>query len=329
MPVVSLPSRRHAIATAFALSAALPARTALFAQTSELIRIGAGPDDPSVPLLYAEKAGLFAKAGLNVQIVKLAGAAAVAAALSGGSLELGKGAPITVVSAIAKGLPFSVLGSAGYYTLGTMQVGLVVPVNSDIHTAKDLNGKLLAGVTLQDQNVVSTMAWVDQNGGDSSTLHYVEIPASASVAAMEQGRIAASAIYEPQLTTALVSGKVRVVADTYAAVAKRWPIAVLFGNTKWINDHHEAVTKLLNVVAESNAYVAAHEVEMGPLQAEYGGVVDPVIFAKMHHATRDVTIEPSDLQPVLDVAFKYKLFANPLKAADLISPYALRRVPGK
>jgi ABC-type nitrate/sulfonate/bicarbonate transport system substrate-binding protein len=222
-------------------------------------------------------------------------------------------------------LPFTIIGAAGFYTKGTPQVGLVVLKDSPIKTAKDLDGKTLAGISLQDQNVVSTLAWVDKNGGDSSSLHYVEIPASASVAAMEQGRVVASAIYEPVLTAAMESGKVRVLADTYEAIGNHWPVAVLFGPTAWITAHRDEVRRFLDVSDQANAYVARHESEMGPLEAQYGGVVDPALFAKMHHATRGVAIEPSDLQPVLDVALKYKLIAQPLRAQDLICSCALRR----
>jgi NitT/TauT family transport system substrate-binding protein len=321
----SLPvlTRRLAGALVLAFAFALPAST--FAQTPPLIRVGAGPDDPSIPLLYAVQSGMYAKAGLNVEIVRLSGAAAVAAALAGGSLELGKGAPMTIVPAIAKGLPFTIIGSSGFYTLGTPQVGLVVLKDSPIKTAKDLNGKTLAGISLQDQNVLSTLAWMDKNGGDSSSLHYVEIPASASLAAMEQGRIVGSALYEPVLTSAIESGKVRVLADTYEAVGNHWPVAVLFGATKWIDEHRDAVRRFLTVTQEANLYVTAHEADMQPLQAQYGGVIDPALFSKMHHATRGVPIEPSDLQPVLDVLLKYKAIASPLKASDIICTCALRR----
>jgi len=323
MPDFTTVARRLAVALALALAIVLPATTS--AQSGPPIRIGAGPDDPSVPLLYAAQNGMYAKAGLNVEIVRLAGAAAVAAALAGGSLELGKGAPVTVVQAIAKGLPFTIIGSAGSYTMGSMQVGLVVLKDSPIKTAKDLNGKTLAGISLQDQNVVSTLAWMDKNGGDSSSLKYVEIPASASLAAMEQGRVIGSALYEPVLTSAIESGKVRVLADTYEAIGNHWPVAVLFGPTKWIDAHRDEVRRFLNATQEANLYVAQHEADMGPLEAQYGGVVDPALFGKMHHATRGVPMDPGDLQPVLDVLLKYKLIAQPMKAQDIICSCALRR----
>src|SRR6202034_2724162 len=78
-------------------SMALPA--AITAQAPEHITVGASTDDLVRPLLYAVDAGLFKKAGLDVEIVKLANGAAVAAAVAGGSLDLGKGSALTPVQA--------------------------------------------------------------------------------------------------------------------------------------------------------------------------------------------------------------------------------------
>src|SRR5215469_983256 len=94
---------------ALALAALLPAST-IAQTTGPLIRVGAGPDDQSTPLIYAAQAGLFAKAGLNVELQKLAGAAVIGAALAGGSLEIGKASTMSVVTAYAKGLPFTIIG---------------------------------------------------------------------------------------------------------------------------------------------------------------------------------------------------------------------------
>ena len=57
-------------------TAALLCAVGASAPSSPLIRVGTGPDDQSVPLLYADKAGLYKKYGLNVEIVKIPGAAA-------------------------------------------------------------------------------------------------------------------------------------------------------------------------------------------------------------------------------------------------------------
>lgn len=291
---------------------------------SPLIRVGAGPDDPSAPLVYAAHEGLFAKAGLNVELERLAGATAVAAAISGGSLEIGKGATLSVVTAIAKGLPFTIIGNMSTYRSTKPDIALIVLKNSPINSAKDLVGKTLAAVSLQDQNSVATFAWLAQQGVDWSTLKYTEIPASAALPAMEQDRIVGSTVYEPVLSADLATNKVKIIGYPYDAIGKRFSDAVLFANPKWIGANRDVVARFLQVVESASSYVKAHESEVAPMSAEFGGV-DPAKITAIHHTGRGVKIAPADIQPVIDAALKYKAISKTLDAKDLICDCALRK----
>ncbi len=65
-----LRSRRFA-ALSLALVALLVTSPPATAQ-APLVRISTGPNDQALPLVYADKGGLFAKAGLNVEISRRA-----------------------------------------------------------------------------------------------------------------------------------------------------------------------------------------------------------------------------------------------------------------
>jgi NitT/TauT family transport system substrate-binding protein len=294
------------------------------AQTAETIRVGGGADDGSLPIIYAAKAGLYKKYGLNVEIVKLRGASAVAAALAGNSLEIGKGGTGSVVTAIAKGLPFTVIGSLGFYNGAHPDVGLVVAADAPVKTPKDLEGKTLATVTLQDQNSIFTFAWLDQHGVDRSRIKYVEIPASATLAAIEKGDVVGSTLYEPYFSQAIASGKVRVLGYSYDAVAKRFPDDLLFANASWAATHGDAINRFLMATQEASTYVGAHENESLKLMAEFTGV-DPATMGDFRHDERVVVLNPPDLQPVIDILVKYKVIAKPVSAAEIICSCALRR----
>jgi NitT/TauT family transport system substrate-binding protein len=289
-----------------------------------LIRIGAGPDDTSMPLIYAAGAGLFKKAGLNVELQKLAGAAVVAAALAGGALEIGKASALSVVTAHAKGLPFTVIGNIATYSSDSPDFGLIVMADSPIKTAQDLPGKTLAAVSLQDMSSIATQAWLAQQGVDASTLHYAEMPASATLAAMEQGRVVGSTIYEPMLSSAMATGKVRIIGYPYDALGKRVAGGLLIANTSWAADHRDLVNRFLRVMRDAGNYVASHEDDMAPYLAAYIGV-DPSTIVKSHHEGRGVVITPADLQPVIDAAAKFHVIAKSFPAAEMICSCALRR----
>lgn len=325
MHVFRISLRRLAAAAALALAVVLPASTTALAQSpAPLIRIGMGPDDPGLALVYASQAGYYTRAGLNVEIVKMPGAAAVAAALAGGSLEIGKAATMSIVTAYAKGLPFIVLGNIAMYNADHPDIALLVYAPLPIHTPKDLLGKIMGDISLTDQNAIATFAWLDQHGVDSSTMKYVEVPASAAVAAMEAGRISGSTIYEPNWTAAMATGKVRVLGYPYDAVAHHWSVAVLFSNTKGADEHRDAVGRFLRATADASAYLSAHESEGIPLSAQFSGI-DVSLLAKMHHSERIVAIDPADIQPIIELAAKYKVIPKSFNAQDMICTCALRR----
>jgi len=312
---------RAAIASAALITAGLPAATS--AQTpAPLIRIGAGPDDTSLPVIYAAGAGLFQKAGLNVELEKLAGAAVVAAALAGGSLEIGKASALSVVTAHAKGLPFTVIGAIATYDSTSPDFGLIVMADSPIKTAQDLPGKTLAAVSLQDMSTVATYAWLDQRGVDATSLHFLEMPAAATLAAMEQGRVAGSTIYEPMLSAAMSTGKVRIIGRPYDAIGKHFSGGLLIANVDWVKQNPDLVARFLHVMHDAGTYVAAHENDVMPMLAAYAGV-DPASIIKSNHEGRAVEISAADLQPVIDAAAKYHVIPKAFPASELICSCAL------
>jgi NitT/TauT family transport system substrate-binding protein len=284
---------------------------------SPLIRIGNAPDDAGRPLLYAVQAGLFKKAGLNVEVVKLTNGSAVAAAVAGGSLELGKGSALTAIQAHAKGVPFTVTTNLADYSDAAPDTAMLVRRDAALKTPKDLIGKTIGVNGLQDFNTLTVYAWLDQNGIEPSRVKFLEIPYSAAVAAMEQGRIDAAMALEPMYSSALASGKFRVFARPWNALGKRFSEAVLFGNSRWVAEHKDMIVRLNRVVREAEAYVASHESETAYLAARYGGF-DPNSLKDFHPPTRALALAPADLQPTIDAAAKYKLIAKAFPAQELI-----------
>jgi NitT/TauT family transport system substrate-binding protein len=290
----------------------------------DTIHIGASSDDIVRPLLYATDAGLFKKVGLDVQMVKLANGAAVAAAVAGGSLELGKGSALTPVLAYAKGIPFTAIANLGDYTSDLPQVAMLVKRDSPFTSTKDLAGKTIGMVGLQDQNALSVYTWLEAAGVDLTTVKFVEVGNSAGLAATETGRVDAFMAIEPALTNALAAGTVRIFGYPNTALGKRYSFGILFATTAWVAAHRDAVDKIVRVVRDAEAYVAAHEVETIPLAAAYAGL-DPATLQNVRPPYRTLTLTPGDLQSTIDAAAKYKLIPKAFPASEIICGCALQR----
>lgn len=319
------PRARRGAALIVAIAALLLCLPAARAQTAPTtLRLALGPVDVVTPLLYGVKGGVYAKYGLDVELVKLANGPGIAAAVAGGAVELAQAGTLAVVQAFVKGLPFTIIGNLATYTASNPDDALLVPVDSSIHGPHDLAGKTFATVSLEGMPTLGTYAWLAAQGIDYSTLKYVEMPASATLAAMEQNRVDGGVFYEPFYSAFLATGKVRVLAFPYDAVGRRFANAVLFANANWVSGHRDVVDRFLRASQEASLYVAAHEAESAQLIADFAGV-DPATVAKIHHEVRGVTISPADVQPVIDVAAKYKFIPQAFPARDVICPCALRK----
>ncbi len=314
---------RTALLSLAVLGIASPAQSD--AQTAfPLIRVGAGPSDEGAALFYASETGLFKKYGLNVEIERMNGGAVIAAALAGGSLEIGKGSTASVVTAYTRGLPFTAIGSIANYNPERPDTALLVAAASPIKTAKDLVGQTLGAVTLQDMGTIATFAWLAQRDVDWHSLKFVELPASAMLTTMLTNRIVAAPVYEPDLSAALASGKYRSLGYPLESISRHFAEALLFGEAGWVNTHRDQVERFLRALSEASAYVAAHENEVAPIVATFEGV-DASALTNTNHPSRGVGLTVSDVQPVIDTLAKYKVIAAPFDAQALICACAHRR----
>ncbi len=318
----SLPQRLAGVVALLLAIALVPAATPVFAQSLVTIRVGAGPDDQATPLLYAAKSGLYRQYGLDVQIVRLAGAAAVAAALAGGSLEVLKGSTLTIVTAIAKGVPFTIIGNLSYYSADRPDIGMLVLANSNIKTAADLVGKTVSSVSPRGPQHDRDHGVARCVGVDRSKVKFVELPQSAVLAGMEQGRIDASSTFEPYLSSYLASGKVRIIGYPHDFISKKYTNAVLFTTSKWADEHADAVHRFLVASEAASTYIAAHDSVSSELITEFAGI-DPTMIGNIRHARRGIALNPATIQPVVDAAAKYDIIPKAISVKDMICSCAL------
>jgi NitT/TauT family transport system substrate-binding protein len=281
------------------------------------LRLASSPADDTMPVLYAQQAGAFRRAGLDVQLSRAASGSAVAAAVAGGSVDIGKSSIVSILTAHAKGLPFVWIAPASMYNPASPDGGLIVAANSPIKTGRDLNGKIVAVPALGDLNTVATRAWVDQNGGDSKSIAFVEVPVAAQAAALDEGRIAAGGIINPFLGQALASGKARFLAPFYSAIANKFMLSGWFTTADFAAKHRDAIASYQRIIDAASTYANAHHAETAPLLATWSGIT---LDAALHspRMTMGTRIAAEDIQPVIDLLAKYAVIPKAFDAHEMI-----------
>jgi NitT/TauT family transport system substrate-binding protein len=308
--------RVAATVAAFALLAVLAPSHGAQAQGMLTIHVGGVATDDFTPVVYAVSKGLYAKAGLDVQIVPTSSGTLATTAVVAGSYEMGKGSGIASMVAHLKGLPLYVIANSSIWDPKVPFNQLLVAADSPIKTGADLNGKTIGVPALNDLNTLVVSAWVDQNGGNSKTLRFVEIPNSLASAALEAHRIDADALQAPANYLALATGKFRAIAEPYSAISNHFVFGVFFANKDWADAHQEAVRSWVRITYAAARYTNTHPRETEKLMAAFTKV--PLeTFVKLPRVQGATTSDPTLLQPFIDAAAKYGQISQVFPANDL------------
>lgn len=304
--------KRIAFLSAFAATAAAPYVAS--AQTNQL-RIGSSFSDSFGVPFYAKDAGIFARAGFDLQVFPMSNAGAVAAALAGGALELGLGDFVSSTNAIAKGLPIQLVAGCGLYLSSAPTSFECVPKESPIRTARDLQGKSTTVPTLVGLTTAAVKEWLTKNGVDVDTVRIVELPTSTAAPTMLRGTTDSGLVAEPFYTP--YKDRLRVIGLPYDAIAKEFLVSAWFASKAWIEADRERARRAVAAIYETNRWANAHQDQT--LQIFADTVKQSVDSLRGMVRTQYATsLVPSQVEPVIAVAQQFNLIDKGIDASKLI-----------
>ncbi len=154
------------------------------AQQLQKVRLIGVHADDITPVYYALSKGMYQKVGLDIEMVAASSGTAATTAVVSGTYELGKGSVIASLLAHIRNLPLVYVANGVVWDTKAPVSVAVVAADSNIKNAGDLAGKIASAAALNDIVTLSIDAWADKNGGDSSSLKWVEIPNSVEAEAV-------------------------------------------------------------------------------------------------------------------------------------------------
>jgi NitT/TauT family transport system substrate-binding protein len=235
----------------------------------------------------------------------------------GSSYQFGKSSTPPLIAAFSKGLPFTIVMPAGVYDARAPIATLLAKSDAPIATAADLNGKTIAVGALNDIHSLSFLAWMEKNGGDITSIKFVEIPISEIPIAIAQGRVVAGSVNEPVLSAALADTKLKAVAHHFDAIAPRFMYTAWFTTKTYAAANPAVVRNVVDVLKKSATYCNAHHAQTIDLIAKFTAL-EPAQVAKMTRVEQGTAIDPKLVQPVIDAMLKYKTLAQPVDARDMM-----------
>jgi len=305
--------------------AATAAPRAASAQATPRLKLIGLPIDGFTPCMYAIRNGIFAKYGVTVEPTFIRSGAAAAAAVIGGTADIGFFNIITTINARAKNVPVQVLAPGPLISAQSFGSSVVLVFkDSPIRTAADLNGKVVGGSALGDLGVVATKAWIDKSGGNSRTVRFVETTPDTAVQMLSEGRISAAIINEPSASQAVAGGEVRLLTSPLLAIAPSYLAAIYGVMAPPADKQPDAMRRFSEAIREASAYTNSHLHELVEFVASFTGATPETVAHSVRNLYAEYA-EPSQIQPVIDALGSYGVIAATFPATTLISPYAFRR----
>jgi NitT/TauT family transport system substrate-binding protein len=272
---------------------------------------------------YAKEAGAFAKAGFDLDTISLNNAGAVAAAIGGGTLELGMGDLVSGINAINAGVPIVLVAGGGLYNERTDGASTILAVAADslIRTPKDLIGKSIGVPTIVGLATACLRAWLPAHGVDESSVHLVEIPQSTTLPALQRGTMDAGLLSEPFVTFG--KGQVRAVGSPFDAAAnlaanKQFCVSVWYASKPWFEADPARARVAVAAIYDTARWANAHRDNTFAILVR-DGKLDAVKAQGMQRTTYATSLTPALIQPVITIATQNKLFTKPVDAAAVIT----------
>jgi NitT/TauT family transport system substrate-binding protein len=299
-----------------AAAASFPLR----ARAADAVRFATIPIDTGAQVYFAEGQHMFAKAGLDAHVQSIPNGAAITAAVTGGSLDVGFSNILSLALAHERGIPITLIAPAGLYLTKAPTSVLMVPKDSAAKDGRALNGKTIAVNGLKNITQLAVMAWMDKNGGDSKTASFVEMSFADMPLALSSHRVEAALIAEPVVTEAKNAG--RLLGKAYDAIAPDFLIAGWFASQSWVAAHPDLVKKIVRVIHESAVWANKNNAASAEILA---GVtkIDPATLRTMVRSVYAERLEPAQIQPLIDLAARYGLLKAAFPAQDLIDRSAM------
>ena len=235
-------------AGALALATIAGAATASAEDTLKLAVGQRGNWDTSISEV-GQRAGIFKKHGLVLEIVYTNGAGETQQAVISGSVDIGVAAGVMgVLSAYSKGAPVRVIGAE---TTGAGDLYWYVKADSPIKSIKDVNGKTIAYSTNGSSTHGVVKALVQQYKLTEAKPTAMGGPA-ANITAVMSGQVDVGWAAPPFGLDQLDKGQIRQIATgNDASVFKGQTVRLLIANATALKDKKDAIVRYMKAYRET------------------------------------------------------------------------------
>ena len=258
-----------------------------------------------------QRAGIFKKYGLELEILFTSGGAESQQAVIGGSMDIATGVGVSgAIGAYSKGAPLRLIGSE---MIGSPDLFWYVPANSPLKLIADMNGKTVGFSVTGSSSHAGLLEFVRQNNLDVKAISTGGMPATFTQAMT--GQIDVGWASAPFAIDALEDGKIRLMA-------RGLDVTALQGRTTRVNvtsldmlaRRKGALERFMQAYRDTVDWMYSDDPAVLKHYAEYSGFPEKVVKRVREFIPKD-TMAPDrivGMDQIIADATKQKFILAPL-----------------
>lgn len=258
----------------------------------------------TAPIWLGEEQGFFDDHGINLELQAVESGAHIPGVISG-SFDFAFSNTVSAMMASDNGLDvrFVVGAASSNSEIEGDTDGVLVPADSDIKSASDLEGKRVAVTNLTSLGSTTIRAAVENAGADPSKVEFVEVNFADSEAAMSNDQVDAAWLTEPFKTRAIANGA-KVISYNYKETHPNLDMAAYVATGDFIDKNPEAVKRFQAAMAESLAYAQSNPDETKEIIKTYTEI-DEATLAELTLPEFRAELNREAMEVVADAVHKY------------------------
>lgn len=268
------------------------------------VRVASLPISDQIALQVGIDEGIFAKHGLDVEVVPAQGGAQAIPALMSGDIQFAIGQPFGPFRAGLQDLGVTVISNfSSSLAEGKDVNGVVALADSGIASPKDLEGKKVSVNSLGAAGDLTIKAAVDADGGDSSKVEFVEVAFPDVEAQLAAGNIDAGWVPDPFMSKIAATGT--LVVSPYQAVLPGLTVLTNFTTNELIESDPELVQDYAAAVAEALEFTQNNDAAARAAIVNHLEIPEEVA-AGITLPTFDPKLDIAQITELAELAVQYK-----------------------
>lgn len=292
-------------------------------ETQEIQPLVAGviPVTDIGPVYMAQQNGLFEENGFDLTLQPAGSSTEIIQAMQSGQVQIGYGGSTGVFQAVENGVDLVIIAAASA-TPDDPENGindLLVVADSDLQSAKDLEGKKVAVNAPGGYTQLLADIAVKADGGDPGKVQYVQMGVPDQPAALVSGAIDSFVAGEPFGTLGREENNFRTLANPFEYLSDHAVVAgVWYALRSEVEKRPEYFAQVVDTINAANAYALENDEELRENIAEFTKI-DPALAARIRlgsYGKLPLTVE--NLQPIADWSLELGYLKEPVDFDTLI-----------